>query len=144
VGAVLGLLEAELGAAGDDIAAVLDVALDELLDVHLLRPLLVEGQQGDAEGGFERGLLEELVDDDLRLLAALQLDDDARVFVGLVAEVADAVDFLFADELGDARDEGGAIHVVRNLRDDDLLHPALDLLGVGLAARADDALPVFK
>ena len=64
VGAVLGLAEAELGAAGDDVAAVLDVALDEFLDVHLLRPLLVEGEQGDAEGGFEGGLLVELVDDD--------------------------------------------------------------------------------
>ena len=48
--AILGLTEAELGAARDHIAAVLDVALDQLLDVHLLRPLLVEGQQRDAEG----------------------------------------------------------------------------------------------
>ena len=96
VGAVLGLVEAELRAARDDIAAVFDVALEEFLDVHLLRPLLVEGQQGDAEGGFEGGLLEKLVDDDLGLLAALELDDDARVLVGLVAEIADAVDFLLA------------------------------------------------
>ena len=107
VRAVLGLAEAELGAAGDDVAAVLDVALDQLLDVHLLRPLLVEGQQDDAEGGFEGGLLEELVDDDLGLLAALELDDDAGVLVGLVAEVADAVDLLVGNELGDAGDERG-------------------------------------
>ena len=112
----------------------------QLLDVHLLRPLLVEREQGDAEGGLERGLLEELVDDDLGLLAALQLDDDAGVFVGLVAEVADAVELLFADELGDAGDQRGAVHVVRDLGDDDLLHAALQFLGVGLAAGADDAL----
>ena len=93
----------------------------QLLDVHLLRPLLVEGQQDDAEGGLEGGLLEELVDDDLGLLAALELDDDAGVLVGLVAQVADAVDLLLGDQLGDARDEGGAVHVVGDLGDDDLL-----------------------
>ena len=35
VRALLRLTQAELGAAGDDIAAVLDVAIDQLLDVHL-------------------------------------------------------------------------------------------------------------
>ena len=139
VGAGLGLGEAELGAARDHVAAVVDVALEEFLDVHLLRPLLVEGQQDDAEGGLEGGLLVKLVDDDLRLLAALELDDDARVLVGLVAEVADAVDFLFADEIGDAQHERVAVHVVGDLGDDDLLAAALELLGVGLAAHADDA-----
>ena len=140
MGAGQGLVEAEPGAAGDDVAAVRDVAVDELPDVHLLRPLLVEGEQGDAERGLEGGLLEELVDDDLGLLAALELDDNAGVLVGLVAQVADAVDQLLRNEVGDARDERGAVHVVGDLRDDDLLHPALELLGVGLAAGADDAL----
>jgi hypothetical protein len=101
---------------------VLDVALDEFLDVHLLRPLLVEGQQDDAEGGLEGGLLEELVDDDLGLLAALELDDDAGVFVGLVAQVADAVDLLLATSSAMRSDERGAVHVVGDLGDDDLLH----------------------
>ena len=139
MGAGLGLVEAELGAPGDDITAVVDVALEEFLDVHLLRPLLVEGEQDDTEGGFEGGLLVKLVDDDLGLLAALQLDDDAGVFVGLVAQVADAVDLLLAHELGDAEHERGAVHVVGDLGDDDLLAAALELLGVGLAAGADDA-----
>ena len=92
VGPVLGLAQAEARAARDDIAAVLDVALDQLLDVHLLRPLAVEGEKRDAERGLEGGLLEKLVDDDLGLLAALELDDDPRVLVGFVAKVADAVE----------------------------------------------------
>ena len=66
--------------------------------------------------------------------------DDAGVLVGLVAQVADAVDLLFGDQFGDAGHEGGAVHVVGDLGDDDLLHAALELLGVGLAADADDAL----
>ena len=39
------------------------------------------------------------------------------------------VKHLFVDQLGDALDQLGAVHVIRNLRDDDLLAPALDLLG---------------
>ena len=140
VGAIEGLVEAELGAAGDDVATMLDETLDELLDVHLLRALLVDGKERDAEGGLEGGLLEELVDDDAGLFAALELDDDAGVFVGLVAEVADAFELFLADELGDAQDEVGAVHVIRDFRDNDLLHAGLHLLGVGLAADADDAL----
>jgi hypothetical protein len=46
VGAVFGFVEAELGAARDDIAAVLDVALDEFLDVHLLRAASCRGPAG--------------------------------------------------------------------------------------------------
>jgi len=140
VGAVLGLAEAELRAARDDLAAVLDVALDELLDVHLLGPLLVEGQQDDAEGRFECGLLEELVDDNLGLFAPLELDDDAGVLVGLVAEVADATDLLVSHQVGNPGDEGGAVDVVGDLGDDDLFAAALELLGVRLAPHADDAL----
>ena len=47
---------------------------------------------------------------------------------------------LSRDQVGDAGDEGGAVHVVGDLGDDDLLAAALELLGVGLAAHADDAL----
>ena len=140
VGAVLGLAQPEPRAAGHHVAAVLDVALDQLLDVHLLRALAVEREQRDAERGLERRLLEELVDDDLRLLAALQLDDDAGVLVRLVAQVADAVELLLRHELGDARHQVRPVHVVGDLRDHDLLHAPLHLLRVGLAAQADDAL----
>lgn len=139
VRAVEGFLEAELGAAGDDVAAVFDEALDEFLDVHLLRALLVDGKERDAEGGFEGGFLEELVDDDAGLFAAFELDDDAGVFVGLVAEVTDAFEGFLADEFGDAEDEVGAVNVIRDLGDDDLLRAGLGLFGVGFAADADDA-----
>jgi hypothetical protein len=86
------------------------------------------------------GLEEELVEDRLGLLAALQLDDDAGVLVGLVAQVADALDRLLGNEFGDLQDEGGPVDVVGDLGDDDLLAPVLHLLGVGAAADADDAL----
>ena len=47
-------------------------------------------------------MLEEVVQDDLRLFVALDLDDDAHaVAVAFVANVGDAVDFLVLDQLGD-------------------------------------------
>ena len=43
-------------------------------------------------------------------LAALQLDDDAHAgLVGLVAQVGDAFELLFADELADARSAAFAL-----------------------------------
>ena len=118
---------------------MLDEALEQLADVHLLRPALVEGQQDDAERVLEVGVLVELVDDDLRVLVALELDDHARVLVGLVAEVGDLVEDLLGAEVGDVLHQGGAVDVVGQLREDDLLLAVLHLLGVGHAADADDA-----
>ena len=55
------------------------------------------------------------------LRVALQLDDDARVFVGLVADGGDVGQNFLVHQFGDALDQRRAIHVVRNLGDDDLL-----------------------
>ncbi len=140
---VEGFVELELGTAKDDFAAVLDVALDQLLDVHLLGPAFVEGKQDDAEGGFELGHLIELVDDDAGDLTPTQLNDDAGVFVGLVTEVGDAFDELLVDESGDLGDEGGSVDVVRDLRDDDLLLVIRELLHFTSPADAEDATAGF-
>ena len=101
VGAVLGLAEAEAGAAGDDVAAVLNEAFEQLADVHLLRATLVEGEQDDAERVLEVSVLVELVDDDLRVLVALELDDHAGVLVGLVTQVGNLIQHLVGAQLGD-------------------------------------------
>ena len=79
-------------------------------------------------------MLVEIVDDDLRIAVALQLDDDARVFVRLIADRGDVAENFFVHQLGDPLDQRGAIHVVRNLGDDDLLLAALDFLDAGFAA----------
>ena len=59
------------------------------------------------------------------LRVALQLDDHARVFVRLIANRGDVGQHFFVDQIGDALDQRRAIHVVGNLRDDDLLAIAL-------------------
>ena len=70
----------------------------------------------------------EIVDDHLGDGVALDLDDDARVFVGLVAHRGDVGDDLFVHQFGDALDQHRAIDVVRNFRDDDLFAAALESL----------------
>ena len=55
-------------------------------------------------------MLIELVEHDLRDGVALELDHDAHaVAVGLVAQVADALDLLVAHELGDASSISSAL-----------------------------------
>ena len=73
VGAGLGAAQLVLGAAGDDLALVADVVLDQLLEAERLRHAVDEGDHVDAEGALHRGALVELVEHDLgRVAAALE------------------------------------------------------------------------
>ena len=118
---------------------MLDVAVDQLLEIERLGPAGVDRELADGERSLQRRHLVELVDRDLGDRVALELDDDAGVVVGLVAHVADFRQLLVVDEVGDARDEVGAVYVVRDLRDDDDFLAALERLGVELRADADAA-----
>ena len=116
----LRLPQLELGPPADDLAAELDEALDELEQVQDLRPAADDGQHDDAEARLQRRVLVEVVEDDLRHFAALQLDDDAHaVAIGLVAQVGDAFDRLLAHQLGDPLDQLRLVDLIRNLGDDD-------------------------
>ena len=86
-------------------------------------------------------MLVEVVQDDFRHFAALQLDDDAHALaIGLVAKIGNAFDGLFADQLGDLLDQPRLVHLVGNLGDDDrLLVALLRLLDRGLRAHQDRA-----
>ena len=78
-------IEVELGPPDDDLVAVLDVVLEQLLEVHHLRRALVERQHDHAEGGLHRGVLVELVQHHVGDRVALEVDDDPHaVLVGLV------------------------------------------------------------
>src|SRR5690606_17574020 len=72
--------------------------------------------------------------------AALDLDVDAHaVLVGLVAQLADALELLFLDQLGDLLDQARLVDLVRDLGDDDRLAPVVGDLDVGLGAHAHAA-----
>ena len=89
---------------------------------HFLGLAVHDGQQDHGEALLHGGVLEELVEHDLRLGAALQLDHDAHaVAVALIADVRDVVDDLVVDQFGDALDQVGLVDLVRNFGDDDRL-----------------------
>ena len=61
VGAVLGLFQVELGAAGDDLHLELDVLLQNLPQVQQLGLALYNGQHNHAKGGLHLGEVEQVV-----------------------------------------------------------------------------------
>ena len=94
----------------------------QLEQVQHLRPAVDDREHDDAEGRLQRGVLVEVVQDDFRHLAALELDHDPHaVAVGLVAQVGDAFDLLVAHQLGDLLDQPRLVDLVRDLGDDDRL-----------------------
>ena len=118
---------------------MLDVGIDGLLERELLGPVLVDGQHVHAEGGLQRGELEELVDDHLRAGVAFQLNLDACFLIGEVAHAGDAGEGLLVDEFGDAFLEHGAVDAVGHLADDDERFAAFVFLDFHLAAQAHRA-----
>ena len=107
---------------------------------ELARLAVDDGQEDHREALLHLGVLVELVEDDLRLGTALELDDDAHaVAVALVAHVADVVDDLFVDQLGDALDEDVFVDLVGDLADDDRLAALAEVLRSALGAHQEAA-----
>ena len=144
LGLDFGFVEEEAGAAEDHLAAMLDVAGDGVLERKQLGPAVVDGQHVDAEGGFQRGVLEKIIDDDLGIAIALEVDHNAGVLGAFIAHVADAGEDLLIGQVGDAFDQIGPIHVVGNLGDDDLFASALHLGHADTAAHAHLAAAGFE
>ncbi len=101
--------------------AVFDEELDHRDQAQLARLAGDDGEQDHAEGFLHLGMLEEIVENELGLFAALQFDDDAHAFAGgFVAHVGDAFDFLGLDKFGDAFDEARLVDLIRDFGDDDI------------------------
>ena len=84
-GALLRFAQFEARPAQNDFAAMLDVSGVRLLERKQFRPAVIDREHDDRERAFHRGVLVEIVDDDLRIRVALQLDNDPRVFIRLIA-----------------------------------------------------------
>ena len=102
VGPGPGLAEVELGPPPDDLAAMVDVVLEDALERQRLGLAVDERQHVHVEGELHRGVLEQVVQHLVRVRVALDLDVDPHpVAIGLVAQVGDALDLLVLDEVGD-------------------------------------------
>ena len=122
-------------AAAHDIDAMVDEVFDRLDQPHFLGLSVDDGQQNHAEAFLHRGVLEELVEHDLRFGAALELDHDAHaVAIAFVANVGDVVDGLLIDQVGDALDQARLIHLVKGISV--TMIACLSLVTFSMAARA--------
>ena len=141
VGALLGLREVELGPPDDDLPPVVEEVPEHVLEREDARLPVDDREEDDAERGLERRQLEELVQDDLRVLALLQVDDDPHpVAVALVADGGDPLEALLVDEVRDLLDEPRLVDLERDLGDDDRLAVALRrVLDLRPAADLEDA-----
>ena len=141
VGPLLRLPQLEARPPQDDLLAVGDEVLHDVEEAQRLRLLVDDGQHDDAEGDLELGVLVEVVEDDLRQLSPLDLDDDAHALaVGLVADVGHPLDPLVVDELGDRFEQARLVDLVGDLEDDDLVLFALGRpLDKGLGPEMEDA-----
>ena len=83
--ALLRLAEQELRPAGDDFLAVVDEVLDQLLQPHRPRLAIHQRDVDHAHRDLARRVLIKLVDDDIRIGVALQIDHDPhRVLRGRI------------------------------------------------------------
>src|SRR5579884_38346 len=119
------LAQLESGAAADHIYAVINEMADGIWQ-RKLAGLAIDDRQKDHRKAFlHLRVLVELVEHNLRLCPALQLNDDAHsVAVALIAHVTDIVNRLVIDQLGDTLDKRVLVDLIRDLADDDRL-PAL-------------------
>ena len=140
VGTGARLAQLEHGAAGDHFATVADERLQHLLEVHQLRAAIDQRHHVDAEHRFHLRLLVQVVQHNLGRFTALDLDVDAHaVLVGLIAQLADAFDLLFLDQLGDLFDQTRLVHLVRNFSDDDRFAAVVGHFDIGLGTDAHAA-----
>ncbi|MGY4313002.1 hypothetical protein ACVWW1_002305 [Bradyrhizobium sp. JR3.5] len=140
MGAITGFAEQELGPPGHHLLAERDEDGEQVLQIHRLRTAGIQRQDVGREIRLQRREPVELVQHHVGHRFALQLDDDAiAVTVGLVAQVADALDLLLFHEIGDALDHRRLVHLIGNLGDDDRFAIFPDRVDRNLAAHHDRA-----
>ncbi len=100
-----------------------------LLDIHGARQAFVEGEHVASKCDLQIGVFEELIDRDVGNLTPLKFDHDPHpIFIRLVADIGNAGNRLFIDEVGDLDDEIGFADVIGDLIDDKALAIAAGFL----------------
>ena len=133
VGLFAGLAQLVHGAAGHHLAAVTQEGVQQLAQIQGARLAVHQRHGVDAEHGLHLRLLIEVVEHHFRVLAPAQLDIDPHaLLVGFVAQLGDALDLLFLDQLGDFLDQPGLVHLIGQLvNDDGFLATLVGLLDLG-------------
>ncbi len=128
------------GAAADHVHAVVDEVLDGLHQTHFLGLVVRNREQDHAEAFLHLGVLEELVQHELGLAIALQLDHDAHaVAIAFVADIGDRVNDLVVDQLRDALHQARLVDLVGNFGNDDRLAIFVESFDARLGAHDEAA-----
>ena len=118
MGAPLSLVEFEGSTAPDHVLPVLQEVTYDLRQRENLGTAGDNRQHDDPKGGLQRGQLEERVQHDLRLLAALQFNHDAHAAtIALVAQIADPLDLFLNHELSNLLYQTSFVHLIGQLVD---------------------------
>ena len=134
MGAIAGFAQFEDGATGDHFAAVAHEGFEDVFQVQQFRLPLMQRNHVDAEGDLQLRQRIQVIQHHFADRVAFDFDDDAHaVFIGLVAQRADAFHAFFFDQLGDLLDQTRLVHLIRDLVNDDGFAPGL---GVGFHFRA--------
>ena len=87
-----GLVEFILASSGDDFFLMLQVIVEDLLQVQDARMSIDQCQHDGAEIHLHLGMLEEIIQHDIRADVGTQLDSDAHAAaIGFIAKGGDAV-----------------------------------------------------
>ncbi len=141
--ALLGLLQLEARAPRDDVDLVVDVVPDDLRHVQGARHAVDEREHDHPEAVLQLCVLVELVEHDLRVRAALQLDHESHALAParVVVDVRDVLHAARAVQLRDLLRQARLVDLVGQLRDDDPLPAAGPLLDRADRADLDGAAP---
>ncbi len=123
---------------------MINEVLDRLHQAHFLGLVIHHRQQDHAETFLHLGMLEELVEHELGLAVALELDHDAHaIAIAFVANVGDRVHDLVVHQLRDALHQARLVDLVRNFGDDDGFAVFVKSLDARLGAHDETAASVF-
>ena len=136
VAALACLAQVEYRATRHHLAAVQQEALKHLAQVQQAWLAVDKRDHVHTKRVLQLRILIEVVEHDLWHLAALEFDHHAHAgLVRLVANVGNAFDALFGDQLGDALEQRALVNLIRQLVDDDRLAlAAVDIFKVRLGA----------
>ena len=146
VHAIVGLAQAKLRALDDDIEAVIDVVLAQVIETEGGGHAVDQHDVVDAERVFHRCLPVEVGEHRVRIDRGLARDLDAQPVraIAQVDDVVDAADLVVDHELFDAADDAlGADHEGQLGDDDALAAAALEVDDLGLGPHADGAATGF-
>ena len=136
------LVEVKARAAGDNVLLMLQIVVHHVAQGEDFRLPVDQREHVRAERLLHRRVLVERIQDDLRVNIFLQFDDDAHPLpVGLIADIADALNALVVHEFSNLLHQLRLVDLIRDFRHDDAAAAVGHFLDVGLCAHLNAPMP---